>query len=100
MGAMTKFERALPSIQRQIEEALLLVNVANKQHRAGLLDFEEIFGEAEEFYAIILAAICRLTDEEADAIEPKFTELELELSALSEDIQDAEDRAVILSRLN
>ena len=88
MRAMTNSERVLPlTIQRRIEEALVLLRVATKRHRAGLPACEKMYRAAEESYARILAAICRMTDEEADLIEPRFTEFEHEFDRLTRDIQ-------------
>ena len=71
------------AIQQQTEEALNLVRLASEAHRNGLPSFEPLYAECQRSHEVILAGICTLTDEEADLIEPKFTEFEQELDRLS-----------------
>jgi hypothetical protein len=68
-------------IHREAEEALRLARRATDAYRHGLSHRAACFrAAAEQLHTSILAAICHLTDEEADRIEPKVTELERELS--------------------
>jgi hypothetical protein len=98
---MRSSERVLPLFDRKIDEALTILRLAAQKHREGAADFEILYREAKNSYGVIVVAICTLTDQEADLIEPKFTEFEIELAALSDRIQNGEPAAMsFLLRVN
>lgn len=75
---------------RQILEALKLVRFASEAHRTGSPMSGRLYAESERSYEIILAGFWSLSDEEADLIEPIFTDFEQELNQLSGLIANAD----------
>jgi hypothetical protein len=68
------------AVQRKLEVALGLAKLATKSYQNGLHAYAGLLNAAaERSYRSILAAICELSDEEADLIEPMLTDLEAEL---------------------
>jgi hypothetical protein len=67
-------------IQQEAEEALRIARRASHAYRQGIFGRAAcLHAAAEQLHTSILAAICDLTEGEADRIEPAVTELEKEL---------------------
>lgn len=65
------------ALRQQTEDALTLARLAATAYGSTLRDCAEGWHvSAEWFYGLILEQIADLTDEEADLLEPKVTELE------------------------
>ena len=70
----------IQELQMQSASALALACAAESAFDAGTDEWAGILhATAERFYSDILTAIARLTDEEADELEPSVTRLESEL---------------------
>ncbi len=71
------------ALRQQTEDGLTLARLAATAYRSTLQDCAVLWHvAAERCYGLTLREIARLTDEEADLVEPKVTELEEELCRL------------------
>lgn len=70
------------SVMESIGEAMHLVRDAERAYRAGDDRAGRLHAAAESAHRDLLRTICELSDDEADAIEPAFTDFETHLLRL------------------
>jgi hypothetical protein len=72
-------------VQGQVSDALALAKLAAKRYQEGAeLVAGRLHAAAERSHLLILAAVCSLTEADADLIEPTITDLENQLYGLAQ----------------
>ncbi len=74
---------AIAGVQQRIAEASTLVERAEAAYHSADGTAEPVRAAAEKAHLALLESLCRLTESEADAVEPAFTEFESGLLRLS-----------------